>query len=139
MDVIKRVIVHGLLKINGVQRFDPVRLVNRIPFFIPHRLSVFHFWRAALQHLPAFHKDSPFRVGNDIADARGHLHKLRLYIKPCFSAAGTADHDHVFVPGVLRLLRAAVHCKPLRLRQQYVILKNRVDKRRNVFCRPPPG
>jgi hypothetical protein len=37
-----------------------------------------------------------------------------------------ADHDDVLISRVLRLLRAAVHGKPFRLRQNDVVLEIRV-------------
>ena len=41
--------------------------------------------------------------------------------------SGAADHKDIFIPCVLRLLRAAVHRQPFRLRKQHIVLKNRVD------------
>ena len=43
----------------------------------------------------------PLKISRSISDKRG------LDEKPCFSAAATADHQDIFIPGVLRLLRPA--------------------------------
>ena len=66
-----------------------------------------------------------------------HLHKRRLDEKTGLAAAGTADYKDIFIPRVLRLLGAAVHGKPFRLRQQHVILKYRVGVGLNIFGSPP--
>ena len=46
-----------------------------------------------------------------------------LQKKASFAAAGAADNQYIFVPGGLRVLGAAVHGKPFRLRQDNVVLK----------------
>ena len=71
------------------------------------------------------------RVGNNIAAV--HLHEVRLHKKPCLAGAGAADHKDIFIPCVLRLLRAAVHRQPFRLREQHIVLKNRVDVGLYIF------
>src|SRR5699024_11686088 len=48
-------------------------------------------------------------------------------------------YDHVFIPGILWQLRTAVHGEPLRLRQEDIILKDRINERGNIFRRSPPG
>ena len=62
-----------------------------------------------------------FRVCDNIAAV--HLHKRRFDEKPCLAAAAAADHDDVLISRVLRLLRAAVHGKPFRLREGDIVLK----------------
>ena len=66
-----------------------------------------------------------------------HLHKRRLDEKTGLAAAGTADYKDIFIPRVLRLLGAAVHGKPFRLRQGDIVLKYGVYVRLYVLCRPP--
>ena len=50
-----------------------------------------------------------------------------------FTAAAAADYNHIFIPRVLRLLRAAVHRQLLRLRQNDIVLKIRVDVGLYIF------
>jgi len=57
--------------------------------------------------------------------------------KSRFSAAGAADNQHVFIPRRFRVLGAAVHGKPFRLRQQHVVVKVRVNIGFNIFCVAP--
>ena len=38
-----------------------------------------------------------------------HLHKIRLHKKSCLAAATCPDNKDIFIPCILRLLRAAVH------------------------------
>ena len=66
-----------------------------------------------------------------------HLHQVGLHEKARLAAAGTADDKDIFIPGVLRLLWAAVHGQPLRLRQNDVVLKYRVDVGLDVLRRCP--
>src|SRR5699024_7037067 len=55
------------------------------------------------------------------------------------SAAAAADHDDVLISRVLRLLRAAVHGKPFRLRQNDVVLEIRVYVGLYIFGVSPSG
>ena len=61
------------------------------------------------------------------------MHEVRLHKKPCLAGAGAADHKDIFIPCVLWLLRAAVHRQPFRLREQHIVLKNRVDVGLYIF------
>ena len=54
-------------------------------------------------------------------------------------AAAAADHDDVLISRVLRLLRAAVHGKPFRLRQNDVVLEIRVYVGLYIFGVSPSG
>lgn len=40
------------------------------------------------------------------------MHELRLHKEPRFTGTGTADDQHVFVPGCLGVLGPAVHSSP---------------------------
>ena len=66
-----------------------------------------------------------------------HLHKRRFDEKPCLAAAGTADYKDIFVSCVFRLLRAAVHGEPFRLREGDIVLKYGVYVRFYVLRRSP--
>ena len=68
-----------------------------------------------------------------------HLHERRFDEKAGLAAAGTADYKNVLVAGIFRLLRAAVHGEPFRLREGDIVLKYRVYVRLYVLCRSPAG
>ncbi len=70
------------------------------------------------------------RVSDNIATV--HLHKRRFDEKADLAAAGIADYKNVFVAGVFRLLRAAVHGEPFRLCKRDIVLKYRVGVGLNV-------
>ena len=78
-----------------------------------------------------------FRVCDNIAAV--HLHKRRFDKKAGLAAAGTADYKNVLVAGIFRLLRAAVHGEPFRLREGDIVLKYRVCVRLYVLGCPPTG
>ena len=61
------------------------------------------------------------------------LHDVGFGEEAGLSRTAAADHDDVFISRVLRLLRAAVHGKPFRLRQNDVVLKLRVYVGLNIF------
>ena len=63
MDVSKGVIVHGLLEVDGIEDFDPVRLIDDLAALILHGLSVLaQLGGSALEHFTALHQNSAFRV-----------------------------------------------------------------------------
>ena len=66
-----------------------------------------------------------------------HLHEVGLNKKSRFAAAGTADHQHIFVPGGLGVFGPAVHRQPFGLREQDVVFKYGVDIRGYVFWPAP--
>ena len=66
-----------------------------------------------------------------------HLHQVRFQPKSGLAGTGTADDKHIFVPGGLGVLGAAVHGQALGLGQNHVVLEHRVDVRRDVLmCSP---
>ena len=67
------------------------------------------------------------------------MHEVGLHEKSCLAAAGTADHQHVFVPGRLGVFGPVVHGEAFRLRQENVVIENRVDVRGYIFGAAPPG
>ena len=91
------------------------------------------------QHPSALHYDGSLRICHYIGDFPGHLHQVRLHIEASLSGTGSSNHDHIFIPGILRKLRPAVHCQPLRLCQDDVILKNRIYKWLDVLRSSPSG
>ena len=66
-----------------------------------------------------------------------HLHKVRLDEKSRFTAAGTANDQHVFVSGIGRVLRSAGQHKSLGLCKDDVILRLRVHKGGNISFGAP--
>ena len=65
------------------------------------------------------------------------LHYVRLAEEPGLTAARTADHQHVFIAGVLGTGWAAVHRKGFRRRQNNIVFWLWIDVRLNVFFRAP--
>lgn len=66
------------------------------------------------------------------------MQQRRLTEEPRLAAAGTADHQNVFVSGILRLLWTARHCDPLRLRHRDVLEKVLVHVGSDI-CRCSPA
>lgn len=75
----KGIVVHTLSEIDGIQYLYPVA--------------------APLEQLAAFHKHRSFRVCHHIG--RVHLHEIGLAEKTGFATAGAADHQDVFISGIL--------------------------------------
>ena len=94
-DVSKRIVVHRLRKINGIEHLDLVRLIDRdisaffifqiVSLIVPavHNISVNSFRAAPLEHSSALHKHRAFRIGDYIGGV--HLHQVRLYEKSCLT------------------------------------------------------
>ena len=118
-DIVEGVIVHGFTEVDGIQDFYHIPLID--------------------QHFPALDDDGAFRVRDHIGHVFRHLHQIRLHIEARLAGTGTTDHNHVFVPGVFRILRAAAHGQSFRLGQNDVILKHRVNVWLNVLRPPPAG
>ena len=92
-DVGKRIVVHGLAEIDGIEYLDPIRLIGNITFLISDRSSSF-------QHLSAFDQYCPFRVCNDVGTV--HLHEIWFHEESRFTGTRTADDQDVLISGVLR-------------------------------------
>ena len=75
------------------------------------------------------------RISADIG--RMSLQQRRLTEEPRLAAAGTADHQNVFISGILRLLWTARHCDPFRLRHGDVLEKVLVHVGSNIRRRTP--
>ena len=65
------------------------------------------------------------------------MHEVGLHEKSCLAAAGTADYQHVFIPGRLGVFGPVVHGEAFRLRQENVVIENRVDVRGYIFGAAP--
>ena len=65
--------------------------------------------------------------------------KVGLHKEPGLAAAGTADHQHIFVPGGLGVFGPVVHGEAFRLGQEDVVVKHRVDVRGYIFGASPTG
>ena len=76
-----------------------------------------------------------FRIGADIG--RMGLQQRRLTEEPRLAAAGTADHQNVFISGIFRLLWAARHRDSLRLRHGDVLEKVLVHVGSDICRRSP--
>ena len=73
MNIGKRIIVHGLLEVNSVENLNAVRFTYDLPVLISDRFSVFPDFRStAGKQLSTFHKDSSFRICDDIAAVKLH-------------------------------------------------------------------
>ena len=59
--------------------------------------------------------------------------------EPRFAGTAAADDQDIFIPGVLRLLRAARHCDPLRLGHGDVVEKILIHEGGNIRRGAPPG
>ena len=65
------------------------------------------------------------------------LHDIWLAEKPCLAAARAADDKNILVSRVLRVFGAVGHHQPFRLRQQHIVVKDRINERLDV-CRCAP-
>ncbi len=65
------------------------------------------------------------------------MHQVRLEPEPGLAAAAPADNKEILIPGRLGVLGAVVHGDLLGLRQNGVILENRVHKGLDVLGRSP--
>ena len=75
MDLGERVIVHGLLEVDGIEDLDAVRLINDLAVFILHWLSVLpQLGCAPLEHFSALHQNGSLRVCDHIRTV--HLHQI---------------------------------------------------------------
>lgn len=109
----ERIVPHGFFEVDGVQDFD----------FIP----------GIREHLSALDNDRTLGVRHDIADLLGHLHQIRLDVKPCLATAAAADHNDIFIASVLRMLWSTTHHQPFGLCEDDVVLEYRVNKRFDVL------
>ena len=136
VDVGKGVIVHGLLEVNGVEDFDPVRLIDDLAVLILHGFAVLaQLGGASLEHFAALHQDGAFGVCDHIRAV--HLHQVRFQPEPGLTGTGAANHQHIFVSGSLGVFGTAVHSQALGFRQNHIVLEHRVDVRSDVLMGSP--
>ena len=114
-DVGERVVVHGLTKVDRVQR------LNDIPVF--------------LKHLPTFDQYCALGISDHIGTV--HLHEVWLHKEAGLARAGTTDDKDVLIPRVLRLLRSAVHGQPLGLGEDDIVGEVIIHVRSDVFRSSP--
>ena len=115
MDIGKRVIVHRLLKVDGVENLYGVAMLQK--------------GVAALNH------DAAFGVSDHIGAV--HLEKVWLQPKASLTGTRTADNQNILISGIGRILRAIAHHQPLRFCQDHIVLELWCNKRLNIFCRSP--
>ena len=128
--------LYALGKVDGVQDFDPVGLIDDPAAPVPHRLSVLVQLRRAVQeHFSRFLQKLPFGIGDDIGAV--HLHDGRFDKEPRLAAAGAADDEDVFISRILWLLWAAGHGEAFCPGQGDVPIGNRVYVGRDIRRRAP--
>ena len=111
MIVEKAIDEHTLLEIDGVEDFDPVVV--------------------AFQQLADFAYNRTLRVCDDIGVVE--LHEIWLEEKPGLTGTGAADDEHILISRVPRVFGAIRHHQAFGLREDDIILKDRIDKWGNVF------
>ena len=65
------------------------------------------------------------------------MHEVGLHKEPGLAAAGTADHQHIFIPGGLGVFGTPGHGQAFSLGQQDVVFKLGVDIGGNVLGGAP--
>ena len=65
------------------------------------------------------------------------LQQIRLDKEPCLTAAGAADYQHIFVPGVLGVRWAVGHHQAFCFGEDDIVLKLRSHKRLDIFGSAP--
>ena len=65
------------------------------------------------------------------------MHQVGLEPEAGFAGTGTADDQHILIPGVLGILWPVAHHQAFRLCEYDVVFKHRIDKGLDVPCRPP--
>ena len=116
MEIVEGVIVHRAAKVDGVQNFQLI-------------VTLLHQRTAYLLH------DSPFRIGADIGGI--HLKQIGLDVVAGFSAAAASDHQDVEIDIPLFRVCDLAQGQALRVCQQNVLGKVRVDEGGNVLWATP--
>ena len=93
-----------------------------------------YFFRS--RKVPISGSKVPFGSVHDIG-RMGIAAAIRLTEEPRLAAAGTADHQNVFISGILRLLWTARHRNPFCLRHGDVLEKVLVHVGSNIRRCPP--
>ena len=127
---------YGLLEVDSIEDFNPIRFVNDLAALILHGLSVLiQLGSAPLEHLAALHQNGAFGVCDHIGAV--HLHQVWLEPEAGLTRAGAADHQNIFVSGGLGVFGAAVHGQALSFRQNHIVLRHRVNVGCDVFMGSP--
>lgn len=69
-------------------------------------------------------------IGDHKADGIGlgcTLHEVWFQPKASFTAAGTANDEHVFIPCSLGIFRSVVHSQPFRFSEDDIVFKGGID------------
>ena len=66
-----------------------------------------------------------------------HLEQVRFQPESCLTGTGSANDQHILIPGIAGILWTVAHHQPFRLCQDHIILKNRIFKWFYVFMRSP--
>ena len=127
-DIGKRVIVHGLCKINGIKYLDMIRFIHRnriavliLMIFLINGLAIFVFFdTTTFQHNSAFHKNGSFRISYHIG--RVHLHDIGLDKETCFTRTGAADHQDILISRIF-WRRWFSHGQTFCLCQKHIVFK----------------
>ena len=117
MDIAEWVVVHTLGKVNGIQDFQLVAVLQKC--------------------VPALDHDTTFRIGYDIGTMA--LQEVRFQPKSRFTRAGAAHHQHIFVPGILGVRRTVAHHQPFCFGQDDVVGKLGGHERLNILRSAPAG
>ena len=115
MDIAEWVVVHTLGKVNGIQDFQLVAVLQKC--------------------VPALDHDTALGVSDHIGTV--HLQKIRFKPKPGLTTAGAANDQHVFVSRIFRVTWAVAHHQAFCLCQNDIVLELRSLKRLNVLGSTP--
>ena len=115
MQIREGIVVHGLLEVDGIEHLDAVAV--------------------SFQQLAGFQQYRTLRVGHDVGAV--HLHEIGLDEKARLTGTGAADHQHVFIAGILGVLRTVRHHQPLGLGQDDILARVRIHEWCNILARTP--
>ena len=91
------------------------------------------------ERFSALHKDRTFWICNHHGNILGHLQNVGFHVVSGLAGTGSADYDHVLVPGIPPVFGTAVHGQKFRPGQDDVVVEDGIDKWSDVLCRPPSG
>ena len=117
VDIGERIIMHGLVKIDCVEDFDPVIRVNKC--------------------ISNLEQSRALRIRQNIG--RMKLQQVRLNPEPGFTGTGAADDQYILVSGIGRILRTVAHHQSFCLCEDHIVLKDRIDEGLDVLRATPSG
>ena len=115
MDIRHRVVMHRLFKVDGVENFNVVVILQK--------------------SIAAFADDTSLGVCDHIRTV--HLKQVGLQPKSGFTGTGAADDQNIFISGIGRIFRAVAHHQSLRFCENDIILKLRSHEWFNIFGSSP--